>query len=332
MLSRVADSIYWMSRYIERAESVARLVEVNLNLMLDFPVESVGQQWRPLVTTTGDHAQFAACFDAPTRANVIDFLVFERQNPNSILSCLRAARENARVTREIITSTMWEQLNTFYLLVQSAAADQRVLPDDFFTRVRTASHLFTGITDAAMSHGEAWHFCRLGRKLERADKSTRILDLKYFFLLPTPEEVGTPLDDLLWTAVLRSASAFEMYRKRHGRIAPDRVVAFLLLDREFPRAVHYCLIAADESLHALAGTPSGTFCNLPEQRIGQLRSELAYTEVADIITSGLHQYLDGLQAKLNAAGTAIHDTFFALPPPAGAAEEAVAPVACGTNE
>jgi uncharacterized alpha-E superfamily protein len=322
-----------MSRYIERAENVARFVEVNLNLMLDFPVESVGQQWRPLVTTTGDHVQFAARFDAPTRANVIDFLVFDRENPNSILSCLRAARENARITREIITSTMWEQLNTFYLLVQSAAAaDHRVLPDDFFTRVRTASHLFTGITDATMSHGEAWHFCRLGRKLERADKSTRILDLKYFFLLPTLEEVGTPLDDLLWTAVLRSASAFEMYRKRHGRIAPDRVVAFLLLDREFPRAVHYCLIAADESLHALSGTPSGTFCNLPEQRIGQLRSELAYTAVADIIASGLHQYLDDLQVKLNAAGAAIHDTFFALPPPAAVPVEETAAAACGGNE
>jgi uncharacterized alpha-E superfamily protein len=314
MLSRVADSIYWMSRYIERAENVARFVEVNLNLMLDFPVESIGQQWQPLVATTGDHAQFAAVHADPTRANVIDFLTFDRRNPNSIIACLSAARENARVTREIITSTMWEQLNTFYLLVHAAAsADHRVLPDDFFARVRAASHLFTGITDATMSHGEAWHFCRLGRQLERADKTTRILDLKYYFLLPALDEVGTPIDDLVWTAVLRSASAFEMYRKRHGRITPDGVVDFLLLDREFPRAVLHCLIAAEESLHAIAGTPSGTFRNSAEQRLGQLRSELAYAAVDEMIAGGLHQFLDGLQAKLNRTGAAIRAVFFAAP-------------------
>jgi len=313
LLSRVADSIYWMSRYIERAENVARFVEVNQNLMLDFPVESIGHQWRPLVATTGDQVQFAARYGEPSRENVLEFLTFDRRSANSIISCLSAARENARVTREIITSTMWEQLNTFYLLVHAAAADHRVLPDDFFARVRAASHLFTGITDATMSHGEAWHFCRLGRQLERADKTTRILDLKYYFLLPALDEVGTPVDDLVWTAVLRSASALEMYRKRHGRIAPDGVVDFLVLDREFPRAVHHCLIAAEDSVHAIAGTPSGTFRNLAEQRLGQVRSELAYAAVEDIIAGGLHQFLDGLQAKLNSAGSAIRTVFFAAP-------------------
>jgi uncharacterized alpha-E superfamily protein len=327
MLSRVADSIYWMSRYIERAENVARLVEVNLNLMLDFPVESIGQQWQPLVATTGDHGEFTERYDVPSRANVIEFLTFDRRNPNSIISCLSTARESARATREIITSTMWEQLNTFYLLVHAAAASPRTLPDDFFARVRAASHLFTGITDATMSHGEAWQFCRLGRQLERADKTTRILDLKYYFLLPDLDDVGAPIDDLVWTAVLRSASAFEMYRKRHGRIAPDGVVDFLLLDREFPRAVHHCLIAAEDSLHAVSGTPSGTFRNLAEQRVGQLRSELAYAAVDDMILTGLHQFLDRLQAKLTLAGDAIREVFFGAPapPPCGREEAFAAP-------
>ena len=312
MLSRVADSIYWMSRYIERAENVARCVEVNVHLTLDLAAAATAEQWEALVTTSGDRALFAERFAVPSRTNVIKFLAFDVENPNSILSCLTAARENARLIREVITSEMWEQLNMFYLLVRDAARDASVLeaPQDFLTHVRMASHLFTGVTDATMSHGEAWRFCRLGRKLERADKTTRILDVKYFLLLPTVEEVGTPADDVQWIAVLRSASALEMYRKRYGRVAPDRVVDFLLLDREFPRAVHYCLIAADESLHAISGTPIGTFSNAAEQRLGQLRSELAYTDVADIVAAGLHEFLDGLQLRLNRVGDAIHETFF----------------------
>ncbi|HWU36805.1 MAG TPA: alpha-E domain-containing protein, partial [Candidatus Acidoferrum sp.] len=182
---------------------------------------------------------------------------------------------------------------------------------------KMASHLFTGLAETTMSHGEAWHFSRLGRLLERADKTTRLLDVKYFILLPRVTDVGTPFDDIQWSAVLRSASAFEMYRKRHGRIAPERVADFLLLDREFPRAVHYCLIKAEESLHAISGTPVGTFCNPAEQRLGQLRSELGYARVADVLAVGLHQFLDSLQIKLNLVGDAIFETFFALRPLGG---------------
>ena len=312
MLSRVADSIYWLSRYIERAENVARCVEVNVHLTLDLPMVATAEQWEALVTTSGDRAQFGERYAASSRTNVIQFLAFDVDNPNSILSCLTAARENARMIREVITSQMWEQLNTFYLLVRDAARDSRVLesPQEFLTQVRMASHLFTGVTDATMSHGEAWRFCRLGRKLERADRTTRILDVKYFLLLPEVSDVGTPVDDVQWAAVLRSASALEMYRKRHGRVAPESIVDFLLLDREFPRAVHYCLIAADESLHAISGTPIGTFSNAAEQRLGQLRSEIAFTDVSGIIAGGLHEFLDGLQIRLNRVADAIHETFF----------------------
>src|SRR5580658_7973458 len=173
MLARVADSIYWMSRYVERAENVARFIDVNLNLMLDLPVGSA-QQWEPLVDTTGDHEEFDRRFGAATQANVIQFLTLDGDNVNSIRSCLRAARENARSVREIISSEMWEQLNTFYLMVNSGAADagsQRD-PQNLFASVKMARHLFTGVTDATMTHNESWHFCRLGRMLERADKTS----------------------------------------------------------------------------------------------------------------------------------------------------------------
>src|ERR1700686_3773252 len=245
MLARVADSIYWMSRYVERAENVARFIEVNLNLMLDLPVGS-SQQWQPLVATTGDSAEFAKRAGAATQQKVIDSLAFDPENVTSVRSSLRAARDNARSVREIISSEMWEQLNEFYLRVNAAAADpgSRTDPQDLFASVRSAGHLFTGVTDATMTHNEGWHFCQLGHMLERADKTSRILDVKYFLLLPTAADIGTTSDDIQWAAVLRSASAFEMYRKRHGRIAPDRIVEFLLLEKEFPRAIQYCLVRA----------------------------------------------------------------------------------------
>jgi uncharacterized alpha-E superfamily protein len=320
MLSRVADSIYWMSRYIERAENIARVVDVNHQLMLDAPAGH-DQQWAPLVATTGDHEAFERRYGSVNKAvqeNVIQFLAFDSENSNSILSCLKSARENARTVREIISSEMWLQLNRFYLMVNDAAAGGRVpeSPHEFFDAVKDACHLFNGITAATMTHGEPWHFGPiLGRMLERADKTSRILDVKYFILLRSADEVGTALDDVQWAAVLRSASAFEMYRKRHGRIAPRGVVEFLLLDREFPRAINFCLHAARDSLHAISGTPLGTFRLPPEKLLGQLYSELSYASVDEIIGEGLHEYLDELQAKMNQVASGIHDTFFAIKTP-----------------
>jgi uncharacterized alpha-E superfamily protein len=319
MLSRVANSIYWLSRYTERAENVARIIDVNLQMMLDLPSGS-NQQWMPLVSISGDDKVFAARYATPTRENVIKFLVLDVENPNSIVSCLRAARENARTVREAISSEMWEQVNTSYLTVNAAASSQTLVhsPYSFFNEVKKASQLFDGVTDATMLHGEGWHFYRMGRLIERADKTSRLLDVKYYILLPSITDVGTPLDDIQWAAVLRSASALEMYRKRHGHIAPDDIVKFLVLDHEFPRSIHHCLTAANDSLHEISGTPVGMYRNLAEQRFGQLRAELAYTDIEQIIGRGLHEFLDSFQTKLNLADQCIFDTFFALRPIGGA--------------
>jgi uncharacterized alpha-E superfamily protein len=316
MLSRVADSIYWMSRYAERAENVARFIDVNLQLMLD-AFSGEDQQWEPLVSTTGDHEVFAKRYGKPTQENVIHFLAFDAENANSLLSCVRAARENARTIREIIPSEMWLQLNKFYWMVNGAAENfsGQANPHEFFTEVKNANHLFNGVAAATMTHGEPWHFFHMGQVLERADKTSRILDVKYFILLRSVQDVGTPFDDIQWAAVLRSASAFEMYRKRHGRISPRGVVEFLLLDREFPRSVHFCLLAARDSLHSISGTPSGTFRNSPEKLLGQLCSDLSFTSVEEVVTAGLHGYLDDLQTRMNQVGTGIHETFFALKTP-----------------
>lgn len=310
MLSRVADSLYWMSRYIERAENVARFVEVNEHLMLDLP-PGLPPQWGPLVEITGDAAAFKKAYSGADQEEVCWFLTFDPNNPNSIISSLRAARENARSIREILSSAVWAEINEAYLYVENHANSSSELSYDFLRHVVRASHSVEGATNATLSHSEAWHFSRIGRLLERADKTTRIVDIRYFMLLPTPADVGSPTDDLHWTAVLQSVSALEMYRQRHGMVRLDRTADFLILDPEFPRSVRNCLRRADESLHAITGAPSGTFRNLAERRLGRLVSSLDYTAVDEVIIAGLHEFLDELQVGLNGVGDALQASFFA---------------------
>ncbi len=315
MLSRVADSIYWMCRYIERAENIARFIDVNLILMLDLPYEN-NEQWEPLIYTTGDTKQYKKEFETFNKKNVIEFLSFSKNNPNSILSTVITARENARTIREIISSEMWEQINAFYYFVRDASSNSSAFSDehDFYSKIKNHSHLFTGIMDTTMSHGEGWHFGRMGRLLERADKTSRILDVKYFMLLPSLEDVGTPIDNLQWAALLKSASAFEMYRKKFRRITPNNVADFLILNREFPRSVQYCLSKAQDSLWSITDSPEGTYNNTAEQRLGKLCSEIAYTDITEIMSQGLHEYLDGLQLKLNSIDEGIIETFINIQP------------------
>lgn len=310
MLSRVADSIYWTSRYIERAENVARFLYVNMDLSRD-SVAGLEQQWQPLVSTSGDDELFVERYGDATEENVVKFLAFDRENPNSIISCLFSARENARTVREIISLPMWRQLNEFYLYVR----DMAVHPDRIenlsrlLTQVLRGTATFAGVTDSTMTRGEAWHFANLGRMLERADKTSRILDVKYFLLLPKVEDVGTPFDDIQWGAVLRSASAFEMFRQAHSRVTPEAIVRFLLLDSGFPRSVRFCLNDARLSLHAISGRPLDQVETEAERKMGQLCSDLTYQRVEDIISAGLHQFLDDLQNRMNLVGTGVYNTF-----------------------
>ena len=272
----------------------------------------------PLISTTGDHETFYTRYDVPSQRNVIWFLTFDEENPNSIISCLSSARENARTVRDMISSQMWEELNKFYLMVRDARKDESVLasPFEFFGKVKLGGSLLEGVAESTMSRGEAWHFRRLGLSIERADKTSRILDVKYYLLLPSAADVGTPVDTNQWVALLKSVSALEMYRKRHGRITPTQVAEFLILDRDFPRAMHFCLIRAEDSLLSITGSKPGTFRTLAEQRLGRLRAELDYGNIEEIIAGGMHEFIDAFQTRLNLVGEAIYESFFALPPAA----------------
>jgi uncharacterized alpha-E superfamily protein len=315
MLSRVANSIYWMHRYIERAENYARFMSVNFNLELDLP-PNVNQQWEPLLTATADNYLFIKYYEQPTRENVIQFMTFDKRNPNSIVACLSNARENARTVRETISKEMWEHLNQFYLMVRDTSPKQQFgqsQTQSFFTEIRNSIQLFYGIIDATITRNDAWHFGRLGRFLERADKTSRFLDVKYFTLLPEVESVGSTLDLMIWSAVLRSVSAYNMHRQQYRSLTPSSIVEFLILDKMFPRSVSHCVRQAELSLYEISGNNIAQgFGNAAERSLSKLRTDIEFTETADIFKMGLHQYLDNFQTRTNEAGTAIFETYFDL--------------------
>ena len=315
MLSRVANAIYWMCRYIERAENVARFISVNLNLLLDMPSEK-GKHWEPVVMTTGDLALFDNSCPNCGQDAVIRFLTFDRDYPNSILTCLAAARENGRSIREIISSEMWEHLNNFYLELVDKQSQNLALanPHGFFKIIQMRSHLFTGLMDSTMSHGEAWNFARIGMMIERADKTSRILDVKYFMLLPHADMVNSTIDNIQWTAVLKSASAFEMFRKQHHQITPRSVANFLIFDRQFPRSIRHCVTKSKICLQRINGADSGSTRNAAERQLGRLEADLAYGDIDEVITRGMHEYLDNLQIQLNQIDAAIGITYFNIKP------------------
>lgn len=325
MLSRVADSIYWMSRYIERAENVARFIGVNLSLTLDTNLV-LQEQWDPLLYATGDFPLFyenhtteasESTSEAKTvrRHEVISFLTFDEANPNSIYSCINKARDNARLVRGYISTEMWEQINKLYHLIRDEITKEKILidPINFYMELRMAIYTMHGLTDSTFSRDDGWCFQQLGMYLERADKTTRILDVKYFILLPRIGHVGSVVEDILWAALLQSVSGFQTYKQKYNRLSPEHVVEFLLLDREFPRSVLYCLKSAEESLFRISGTHSGYFSNSAEQKIARLRNELEYSRVDEIIIQGLHEYLEQLKSRINCVGEDVYHAFFKYP-------------------
>jgi uncharacterized alpha-E superfamily protein len=317
MLSRVAESLFWMSRYLERAEDVARIIAVNFQASLDDPSASQELAWEPLITITGDRVLFNAAFTTYDAESVTAFLTMRPENPNAILSCVGRARENARAVREQISREMWEQLNRLYHSISAADIATIVRnPYDFFSEIRNGSHLFQGVTDATMAHSEGWEFIQAGKLLERADKTARILDVKYSALAPQPGGEAAPLASLQWIALLKSCSAFEPYRRSHSQLQAWRVVDFLLLDRTFPRSVGFCLDHARAALANITGSPPDRPANAAERSLGRLCAELTYLDIREALAD-LHTYLDDMQHKINGVGEAITQSYFVvnvLPP------------------
>mgnify|MGYP005846676677 CR=1 FL=1 len=304
MLSRVADSLYWMARYLERAEHTARLMEVTMNLALDASAQEGPVSWAGLLKA----------LDTPAPDKGDDFtkvasaVCFDRNNVNSITACIFSARENARQIREQISSEMFEQLNRLYLRVQRINpgefwADQ---PHEFFHFIKQGSHLFQGITDSTLNHGEDWNFIQLGRAIERANNTSALLDAYFGEPVVNAEDNEAP-SYLKWVGLLKSCTAFEAYVKHYrGGVRPERIAEFLLLDSDFPRSVRHCTDELQASLLDIGRDTSTRRAVEVERLAGKLHAALAFTPIEEVIHAGLHPFLEEVQDRC----AAIHDGIY----------------------
>ena len=291
MLSRTADHLYWMARYTERAENLARMLDVNSRMsLLPQGTELVEQGWIATLTIIGLMDAFRQRYEQVTPSNVIAFMVFDRENPLSIYSCVRAARENARAVRGTLTSEIWETLNSTWLemRVSSLKSSTEAELGNFFEWVKYRSHVARGVIQGTMLRDEAWHFTWLGTYLERADSTARILDVKYHLLLPRGEQAGGATDYYQWSALLHSVSAFEIYRRVYrDLITPRRVAELLVLRDDMPRSLRRCVTQSYTHLKEVRNSQSAE----TERRAGELQASLHYGRIDSVFEMGLHEYL-----------------------------------------
>jgi uncharacterized alpha-E superfamily protein len=304
MLSRVADSLYWMSRYVERAETTARLLDVNVQLLLDFESldgNSVHEHWESILLSQGCLGTYRLLHPQIDHPKVIRFLCYAPDHGDSILHCVSKARENARMVRDQISAEMWETLNEMFHLVRDAAgiSNDQGDPTSLFALVREKSLLFQGLTEASFAHEQAYKFMQAGKFLERADQTSRMVDIQHRSLKNEPDENRNALQLAQWIAVLRTCSAFEAYHHRYlDQIQPTHLAEFLLLSPSFPRSVRFCVSALDYHMRGITHTREGEYSNAAEHLSGRLKAEICYTTIDDVLTQDLHLYIDRLQLRL----------------------------------
>lgn len=320
MLSRVANSLYWMSRHIERAENIARIVDVNLQLLLDIRdlnEKRLVEYWLPIVQATGDEQAFFKLHPQATGKAVTEFLVFQMENPNSLVSSICQARENARMVRDQITVEFWEELNRLYWFVRTPEARRiwKEDPGEFFQQIKNSSMQLIGLGYSTLIRSEGWWFSEAGKFIERADKTSRMLDVRQLTLTTkTASAVVSQIEALDWSAILRSCSAWDAYKAYHGvEVNPRQVVEFLLFNEDFPRSVRFSVGKLNDAMRRISGCAEGRFCNTAERLAGRLVAELQFSTVEEIFDQGLHLYLDQLQIKLNNIGNALFDAYIFQP-------------------
>lgn len=308
MLSRVADNLYWMSRYLERAEHTARLLAVALTHTLDHGSESSRPLWGRLLEALRSRPP-----DELADATAISAaLTFEAANPNAIVTCVARARENARQVREQISSEMWEQLNRLYLRVRAGSTAHlwQGEPIEFYQAVKEGAHLFQGITDATMSHGEGWYFIQVGRYLERAGATALLLDTHFRPFLADEPTLAGPLDFTDWVALLKCCTAFEAYCKVYtADVQPSEVAEFLLLDGGSPRSVRFAAHGIQRGLQAIAQATGSRGAGRAERISGRLRASLDYGQVDEIMDNDMHAYLEEVQRQCGSIHSAIYQAY-----------------------
>jgi len=313
MLSRTADNLFWMARYTERAENTARMLDVTCQAALLMQAEGE-DVWGAALRISELESAFRASYPEITRDNVLEFMVRDSTHPSSIFSCLRAARENARAVRGTLTTEMWETENTTWLEFRQRLGrdDWKVDPSALFERVKIRSHLSRGVTIGTMLRDEALHFLRLGTFLERADNTARLLDVKFQALAggdyfgPDASKEHQEVDFYHWSAILRSVSGFEIYRKVYRNvILPEKVAELLILRPDMPRSLAACMNEAVANLRLVANQQSDETL----RRAGRLQSDLRYGRIDEILATGLHAYLTQFLDRVNDLGVGISRDF-----------------------
>ncbi len=306
MLSRTADHLYWMSRYLERAENLARMIDAHQRLsLLPRAPEAVMQGWQATLVSVGVAEPFRERHEELTARGAFDFLAFDRQHSGSIVQCLRAARENARAVRGTINSEVWETLNSTYLESLSfTAAIPESARGEFLEWVKHRAHLTRGVTSATLLRDEALYFTRIGTFIERADNTTRLLESRWRDPGGKGERLRAEASE--WAVMLRAISAFEIFRRLYrDSVTPQRVTEMLLIRDDLPQSVHHCLDELQANLATVANSRSGETC----RRVGELHARFHFGRLEDFCAEGLPQFLDGFQAKLRDLGARIADDF-----------------------
>ena len=324
LLSRYADCIFWLARYVERAENLARILDVNETFSRD---SHGAQNWRSIIQLNSDEERFFAGDRKISAQSVLRFYVIDADNPTSIVSAIHYARENARTLRPLISTEMWVQLNVFYnRLAALGAAD--LAPgrlSALFATIKEACQTHTGITEGTFFRDQGWYFYQLGRYIERADQTTRLLDIKYHLLLPDIANVGSPTDVSQWNALLRSAAGYHAYRRLHAAsTTPARVAGFLLLNQAFPRSVHHCVREVSRLLGDVKSRYSLRGGNDAAEELDRLRAVLGTLTITAILSEGLHEFLDLIQQQLIAVSRDLSIAFFGYSPEASQTQIAVA--------
>ena len=306
MLSRVAQNFYWLARYIERAENISRMVSVNGHLQLDLP-KSARTGWEPLIAITGNQAEFGRLYKGASEKNVVAFLVHDERNPGSILSSLKVAREDARTMRDVMPREAWEQISGLHALALQRSRKGELKPDrdQYLRAIIHGAQTITGLLAGTMSHDVGYDFLRMGRNLERADMTSRIIDVRSADLLPDHGGSLRPFETIQWMSVLKSLSAYQMYR-RHVDQSVRRVpvLEFLLKDKDLPRAIFHTL-----------GEIEACLANLPRNReslavIRKLRKTVSDADMEKLEDRALNRFIDGLQIMLNELHDRIAATYF----------------------
>lgn len=312
MLSRIADSLFWMARYMERAEDTARILDVNYHMMIEESPHAIRMRWDPLVAITGEQERFAAQRAQATPRDVFAFLAFSAENPSSICQCIASVRENARTIRDRISRELWEDINSLYHNVTrfNPEEEMAVGPHRFCNAIRFGSHSFHGVADDTLPHDDGWNFLQAGRALERAEMTARIVDVEYHKLVESPAS-GDTAGNHQWMAVLKSVAAYEFYRRQyHVRIEPERVAELLVLHAQHPRSIRFNIATLQQSLRAISGSSPGAYADEAERLTGKLHESLMYDRIEDIFTAGLHPFLADVQKVCRSIGEHIARTYF----------------------